>query len=131
MRLYATTDDAWPTNPPANADLLLRTASRTVDALAVGRVYDVDDAGLPTDPDVAQAMQDACVAIALECQTTGVLEAGATEGFSNVSIGSVTLSGKTSEGAATVDGIPVPAVVATHLSVLGPVQVWVGGTWPC
>lgn len=126
MRLYATPTDAWPTDAPDNAGVLLRAASRTVDALLRGRVYDVDaTTGLPTDADVAQALQDATVAIAHELEATGTLDAGGTQEWQSVGIGNVSLSGRQSAaGTVTVGGIPVPALALVHLSDIGPVRVW-------
>ena len=120
VRVYATTEQAWPTDPPANAALLLRTASRLVDVLLTTRAYDVDTEGLPTDPDDAQALQDAAVTIAHELQTTGALDSGSTEGWQSVGIGSVTLSGRQStEGTTIVAGLPVPVVALVYLGAVG------------
>lgn len=119
-RLYATTAQAWPTDPPANAALLIRTASRLVDVLLVTRAYDVDVDGMPTDADDVQAVQDACVSIAHELQTTGALDAGSTEQWQSVGIGSVSLSGRqASEGTVKVAGLPVPGVALVYLSDVG------------
>lgn len=53
-RVYATADQVWElvgiTLPADSADLTLRRASRAVDRIVRGAEYDVDDAGLPTDP---------------------------------------------------------------------------------
>lgn len=120
MRLYATTEQAWPTDPPANAALLLRTASRLVDVLLTTRHYDVDTAGLPTDADAVQALQDATVTIAHELQTTGALDAGAAVEWDSVGIGNVSLSGrKTAEGTTMVAGFPVPGVALLYLADVG------------
>lgn len=119
-RLYATTAQAWPSNPPANADLLLRAASRLVDELLITRRYDVDTAGMPTDPDDAQALQDAAVTIAHELESTGAMVAGSTEQWESVGIGSVSLSGRqASEGTVKVAGLPVPGVALVYLSDVG------------
>jgi hypothetical protein len=124
MRVYALSTDAWPTDPPANADLLLRTASRVVDELLIGRVYDVDSDGLPTDTDVAQALQDATVSIALELEATGVLAAGSSQAWNSVSIATVSLSGREpAEGSTVVLGLPVPAAAIVALVDVG--TVWV------
>ena len=124
-RVYATTEQAWPTDPPANAALLLRTASRLVDVLLTTRRYDVDAEGLPTDPDAVQALQDAAVTIAHELQTTGALDAGSTEQWQSVGIGSVSLSGRqSSEGTTMVAGLPVPGVALVYLADVGTHGVW-------
>lgn len=119
-RVYATVEQAWPADPPANADLVLRLASRVVDHLLVGRVYDVDTDSMPTDPDVAQALQDATVTIAHEVVERGSLEAGGTAEWQAVSIGSVSLSGRMeSDGTVMVSGIPVPPVALIYLGDVG------------
>lgn len=131
MRQYAdaATLAAYPggnTIPPEDADALLRTASRVVDTALVGVVYDTDpDTGLPTDPDVAQAMSDATCAIAVEAQATGALSAGATSEWDQVRIGNVSLgSRKDAEGTLTVLGVPVPAAAIIALRSIGATQVW-------
>ena len=120
-RLYATTEQAWPTDPPADADRLLRVASRLVDRLLFGRLYDHDpDTLQPTDPDDVQALQDATVTIAHELAETGALSAGSTSKWESVGIGSVSLSGPgTSEGTVVVDGLPVPGVAVIFLADVG------------
>lgn len=119
-RLYATPEQAWPTDAPANADRTLRMASKLVDELLLTRHYPVDADGMPTDTDHAQALQDATVTIAHELQETGALEAGATEQWEAVGIGSVSLSGrKSSPGTITVSGLPVPGVALIYLSDVG------------
>lgn len=122
MRLYATIAD-WDASEyapaPANADRLLRTASRVVDQCLKGRVYDVDTDGMPTDPDHLEACRDACLTIAAEAAATGALEAGATREWDTVAIGSVSLSGGRDSGATTVLGISVPADAALALMSVG------------
>lgn len=121
-RLYATTAQAWPTDAPADADLLLRTASRLVDVLLVTRRYAVDTAGMPTDPDNLQALQDATVAIAHELQSTGAVDPGSTQQWESVAIGSVqlsTLQGASASDALTVAGLPVPGVALVLLADVG------------
>jgi len=119
-RVYATTEQAWPTDPPENAELILRLASRVVDFLLVGRVYAVDTDSMPTHPDVAQALQDATVTIAHEVVERGTLEAGGTSQWQSVSIGSVSLSGRMeSDGTVMVAGIPVPPVALIYLGDVG------------
>lgn len=128
MRQYATAEQlaAWPgaTVPPESADALLRVASRTVDSLLLARAYDVDDAGMPTDPDELQALADAACAIAAELHATGALKAGQTVAYDSAAIGNVNLSGrKTAETAAVVDGIPVPAAALSSIATVGRVLV--------
>ncbi|MFF1359643.1 hypothetical protein [Streptomyces sp. NPDC058297] len=63
MRIpYATANQlaAWTRNPaPSDADRLLARASEDIDDALLTAVYCVDDAGMPTDPDVVQALADA------------------------------------------------------------------------
>lgn len=133
MRLYAdqAAYEAAYGTAPANIDLLLRNASRTIDSLLVGKVYDTDaTTGLPTAPDDAQAMQDAACAIAAELDATGALKAGQSTAYATVAIGNVNLSGPTTAtGALIVDGIPVPTAALTALAGVGRTVVYtsVGG----
>jgi len=131
-RVYATAVDlaAYPGGDAVaaeDADTLLRMASRVVDHLLIGHVYDVDEDKLPTEVDVIDALRDATCAIALEADATGVLTAGASEAWQSVGIGSVSLSGRTlSEGARVVAGMPVPAAALLALADVGTLTVWVG-----
>lgn len=129
MRVYATPEQlaAYPggsTVPDADADALLRTASRMVDRLLTGRVYDTDADGMPTDVDVLQALADAACAIATELVATGATAAGASLQWDSVGIGSVSLSGrKAADGTVTVLGLPVPAAAIAALADVGPLYV--------
>lgn len=127
MRVYATSaqyESYTGGAAPANVSVLLRVASRVVDYLLRGVVYDVDAAGLPTDADVIQALQDATCAIAAECASTGALDSGGTQAWDSVSIGNVSLSGRgTAAEAVTVGGIPVPGVALVFLADVGPLVV--------
>jgi len=127
MRLYATTTDVWPTDAPADADALVRAASRVVDVLLRGVVYDTDVAGMPTDTDVAASLKAAATAIALEAEATGTLAAGGTQKWETVAIGSVQLSslqGASVSDTPTVGGLPVPPAAVLELSSVGRVEVW-------
>lgn len=127
MRVYATAADAFPNAVPANADQLLRTASRIVDMLLKGRVYDVDANLMPTDPDVVQAMKDATCAIATELDATGALGAGSTVQWDQVKIGSVSLGGRVATSSApTVAGVTVPAAALIALADVGTFTYYVG-----
>lgn len=130
-RVYAdsTAYAAAGNTPPTNVDYLLRQASRAVDQLLTGRVYDTDpDTGMPTDADDVQAMSDATVAIAAEAAATGALEAGGTETYDTVSIGNVSLTTfkSSSDVKPTVLGIPVPAAAVVALADVGTLYVYVG-----
>lgn len=130
-RVYATSAEAWPApaTPPANADVILRAASRVVDTLLTGVVYDTDVDGYPTDLDTVQALRDATVAVALEAEATGVLDAGSTQQWDSVSIGSVSMSGPRANTAdsdvVTVGGLAVPPLAILALAGLGRPVVWV------
>lgn len=133
MRQYATAAElaAYPGGssvPADDADARLRTASRVVDVLLRGVVYDTDATTLmPTDPDVAATLRDATCAIAVEAQAAGAFEAGATAKYTTVSIGNVSLSGReAADGAVSVAGIPVPAEAVLALQSLGNPTVYVG-----
>lgn len=109
---------------PDNVALALRLASRVVDVLLTGVVYDVDTAGLPTDPDVAEALSDATCCIAQEAATTGILDAGGTQEWDSVGIGKVSLSGRgTSQDTTVVLGVPVPPAARLFLADVGDVVV--------
>lgn len=125
MRLYAddTALDAYPGGsdvPAGDRPALLRTASRMVDQLLLGRVYDTDAAGYPTDADHVQAMSDATCAIVTELVATGATVAGGTVQWGAVGIGSVSLSGRqAAEGTVRVLGLPVPATALVQLDGVG------------
>lgn len=105
--------------PPANADRLLKRASRLVDLLLIGAVYRTDEAGAPVDQAVADALADATVVQAAYWHEHG--EPGKGEAtYDQVSIGSVSLSRR--EGAATsgeLDGQTVAPGVLTILQLAG------------
>lgn len=64
-RVYATADDlaGWLGDyPPVNAVVLLTRASVDIDNVLVGAWYAVDDNGLPTDVNVADALKRAVCA---------------------------------------------------------------------
>ena len=125
MRQYATTAElaAYPDGasiPAGSATMALVGASRIVDRLLTGYVYDVDAGKLPTDTAVAAILRDAACAIAVEAQEAGMFTAGASFDWQSASIGSVSLSGRQSaQGTRVVDGWPVPPLVIAALSAVG------------
>jgi hypothetical protein len=131
MRLYADADAyaaEFPGTAPANLDKLLRNASRAVDVLLVGVLYDTDVDGMPTDDDVAAAMSEATCAIAAEAAALGTLDAGSTQTYESVSIGNVSLQnlqGASDSDSPSVGGMLIPAVALLALNSIGPVRVWV------
>jgi len=93
--VYATVTDLASylgTTPPDDADRLLTAASRMLDArvLAYCR-YDVDTAGMPADPDVAEAIGRAVCAQVAWWGEVGDSTGAAGVGYGSVSIGSVNL----------------------------------------
>lgn len=133
MRVYADSAAvaAYPGGENISAgaatDSLLRTASRIVDQLLVGRAYITDTDGMPTDVDVVQALEDATCAIVVECVATGATDPGGTRQYASVGIGSVSLSGATTtEGTVSVSGIPVPAAALVALADVGTKAVTIG-----
>ena len=129
MRVYATAADVAAytgEDAPGNVDALLRVASRTVDVLLVGVVYDTDTDGYPTDAAVSQAMSDATCAIVREAAAAGVL-AGGSKDWGSVKIGNVSLSQPIgSAGVVDVDGVPVPTDALQSLASIGDRVVGVG-----
>ncbi|MFE4256052.1 hypothetical protein ACFRU3_42785 [Streptomyces sp. NPDC056910] len=95
--MYATADQlaAWTGNPaPSDADRLVTRASEDIDDALLTAVYCVDDAGMPSDPDVVQALADATCAQVEYQQATGDDGTGAAGRWDSVSIGPVSLSGR-------------------------------------
>ncbi|GHH67612.1 hypothetical protein GCM10017673_14900 [Streptosporangium violaceochromogenes] len=88
---YATVDDlADYVTPPPNAPLLLARASRVVDQTLLCARYD------PDDPDVQAALREAtCEQVAAWVADGTEDGTGASPTYANVSIGSVTLGGRT------------------------------------
>lgn len=73
--VYADSDAlaAWTgADAPANATQLLRSASLLVTDATARDVYDVDDQGVPTDAEKAQAMSDAACAQAALWAVNGI-----------------------------------------------------------
>ncbi|WP_406334353.1 hypothetical protein OG814_11820 [Streptomyces zaomyceticus] len=102
-RVYATPEQLteWTGRPaPADADRILARASEDIDDALLTALYDVDDNGMPTDPDVAQALTDATCAQVEYQQATGDDGTGAASRWDSVSIGPVSLSGRR-QGAGT------------------------------
>lgn len=97
-RVYATPEQltAWTGQPPPpDADRLLMRASEDVDDALAAALYDVDrTTGMPTDPNVIQALTDATCAQVEHWQATGSDGTGADAMWDNVSIGGVSLSGR-------------------------------------
>lgn len=107
-RAYATTTDLaeyLQAAPPLDAARLLADASHMLDArvLAYCR-YDVTDAGLPTDTDVAEAIGRAVCAQVAWWDEVGDSTGAAGAGYGSVSIGSVSLGRTTGSASASASG---------------------------
>lgn len=126
-RAYATTADLANYTgeaPPANAGQLLRDASASIDGLLIGAWYRTDEQGLPTDPQVAEALLDATVVQAAHAAETGGM--GGAGG--QVTIGSVSLSVPASGlTGSRGESIAAGAVDALTLAGLLPIRPWVVG----
>lgn len=100
MATYATVEELTaamlPRTPPANAEQLLRRASRQVDRILLTSVYDAADA------DVIQALSDATCEQVLYQLGIGN-SAGIEGGYSSVAIGSVKLDKGSSGGGGNGD----------------------------
>ncbi|QKN87595.1 head-to-tail adaptor [Streptomyces phage Vondra] len=96
-RVYATPEQlsAWTGQPaPADAERLLARASEDVEDALTAAIYDTDDAGMPTDPDVVQALADATCAQVEYVTAQGGDDTGAAGQWDSVSIGPVSMSGR-------------------------------------
>ncbi|WP_326728843.1 hypothetical protein [Streptomyces phaeochromogenes] len=96
-RIYATPEQltAWTGRPaPADAARLLARASEDIDDALLTAIYATNSAGMPTDPDVVDALADAVCAQIEYQQATGDDGTGATGRWDSVSIGPVALSGR-------------------------------------
>jgi hypothetical protein len=137
-RIYATAEQYTEnTGQPAPADLgaRLARASRFLDSTVLRLcVYDVDAAGMPTNPVVADAFAAATCAQVWAWDESGD-EQGSAGKFGSVSIGSVSLSGagpasgdKGSVGGRTVADTALEALRTPDLTpdifVLGWVSTW-------
>lgn len=96
-RVYATPEQltAWTGKPaPPDAERLLARASEDVDDALTRAVYLTDDAGMPTDPDIAAALRDAVCAQVEYQLAMGDDGTGAAGRWDSVSIGPVSMSGR-------------------------------------
>ncbi|GAA1026827.1 hypothetical protein GCM10009557_05900 [Virgisporangium ochraceum] len=116
MRVYATTTDYATyllAAPPAGARRALAAASREVDRMLLTAIYDVDDDGLPTDADVAEAMKLATCAQAEYAKLTGDANLVGAGAITQVGLGS--LSYTRAKAGVGVDGNPRWAQAAWDL----------------
>lgn len=99
---YATEADLVPTylaTAPTQVELKLERASRTVDQALLTAVYDVDEDGLPTDPDVQEALRTATCEQVTAWEALGEDGTGAASSWDDVQIGSVRLARRSQTGA--------------------------------
>jgi hypothetical protein len=105
-RVYATPEQltAWTGEPaPPDAERLLARASADVDDALLCAVYDTNDAGMPTDPAIVQALADATCAQVEYQLATGDDGTGAAGRWGSVSIGPVSLGDRRDSTAAAGD----------------------------
>lgn len=117
-RVYATTTQLANTlrkAPPLDAVQQMENASRALDDALRTAVYDTDDAGLPTDPDVAAAFAEAVCYIVEWWGETGD-PIGAMGGWDSVSAGPVSLSGGSGAAGTPIaaGSLPPRAAAALH-----------------
>ncbi|MFI8200034.1 hypothetical protein ACIF6K_26520 [Streptomyces sp. NPDC085942] len=96
-RVYATPEqlaDATGQPAPADAVRLLTRASEDVDDALRTAVYDTDATGMPTDPDVRDALTAATCAQVEYVAAQGGDDTGAAGQWDSVSIGPVSMSGR-------------------------------------
>lgn len=119
-RVYATADvwQQWTGKPPPDdAERRLARASEQIARATLTAVYDVDGAGMPTDPAVAEAFQGATVLQAYWWVTTGD-EQGDAAIWQSASIGSVSLSGRRQTGSSARDRLAPQAEALLDLAGL-------------
>lgn len=115
--------------PPDDAATLLEQASRLVDVLLIGAVYDVDEDGMPTDADDIAALRKATCAQVKWFDETGD-STGAAEQFQSASIGAISFTrGYTGAGSLTGAGqrYAPDAINTLRLAGLLPATAWAVG----
>ncbi|MGW1162733.1 hypothetical protein ACWD48_31945 [Streptomyces sp. NPDC002519] len=101
---YATPEQlaAWTGQPaPADAERLLARAGEDIDSALLTAVYPVDDDGDPLDTEIQAALRDATCAQVEYQLAAGDDGTGAAGQWDSVSIGPVSLSGRSSRTSAT------------------------------
>lgn len=120
---YATveefTDYLDPDPVPDNAARLLNRASKRLDSVLIGAVYETDENGLPTDPDLVEIFREA---VCIQAQYIADLgdETGAMANVSQMSLGNQQIV-----RAISVVGSGTPRVSPDMLELLQ-----VEGLWP-
>ncbi|MEV0438948.1 hypothetical protein AB0I84_09510 [Streptomyces spectabilis] len=113
-RPYATPEQltAWLGTPaPADAVRLLARAGDDIDSALLTAVYRVDDDGNPTDPLITAALADASCAHVEYWLASGEDGTGAGGVWDSVSIGPVSLSGRSRTSSATGEAELAPRAV--------------------
>lgn len=102
--------------PPAGAERALAEATIVIDEQIEAAVYDVDDAGFPTDADKLQAVMEATCAQADYARGTGdPFSTGAAGAWTSVKVGSASLTRGGSGGAGSAAGGDRYSPTATSL----------------
>ncbi|MDT0346762.1 hypothetical protein [Streptomyces litchfieldiae] len=128
-RVYATPEQlaAWTGQPPPDAGRLLARASEDIDSALLTAVYAADPSGYPTRARVRDALADATCAQVEQWLATGSDGVTTAEAWDSVSIGPVSLSGRssTTPPTATVAGVELAprAYRALHRAGLLPGEV--------
>lgn len=130
-RVYATPADLadWLGQPaPDDAERLLARASRLLDnRLLLTAVYPTTPDGYPSDPQHAEALRDACCALAAWWLQHGDDGTGAGADYTSVTAGSISLTRATGSGGMPRD----PRVSPEAVEILRGAGLWRHGvgTW--
>lgn len=94
--VYATVDDLAADlgdqqQPPANAERMLRDASRDVDDLIVSAIYSTGPDEMPLDDEIREALRDATLALVRWWLATGDDGSGTSQILTSASIAGVSL----------------------------------------
>ncbi|MFD3829729.1 hypothetical protein [Streptomyces sp. NPDC058621] len=128
-RVYATPEQLamWMGRPAPDGDAarLLARASEDVDDALLTAVYDVDDDGDPTDPQIVAALSAAACAQAEFWLASGDDGTGAGARWDSVSIGPVALSGRR-DGPGDASGLDLAPRAYRALRAVGllPGVIW-------
>jgi hypothetical protein len=133
-RRYASSADyANHTGDRAPEDLdrrVLVRASQRVDAALIGAVYDVDEAGMPTDPETLAALRDAtCAQVHYWQQQGDKTGTGTATQWGSVKIGDVQLGNPTTAagGGGSAGTLCAEADDVLRVAGLLPVSPWLFG----
>ncbi|MEU5030174.1 hypothetical protein [Streptomyces milbemycinicus] len=119
---YATVEEFTefldPDPVPANAQRLLDRASTRLDRLLLGAVYETDDSGLPTDPELIEVFREAVCIQAQYIDSLGD-ETGAMANVSQMELGNQKIV-----RALSVVGSGTPRVAPDLLDLLQTKGLW-------